>query len=157
MDKRTALVASAIIIVIASALAYAVLNKPAEAPRQETAQQPLEAPRQPSSPAPSADVPGVYMTYSAEVVASAKGDILLFFHAPWCPQCREIEKSIESTTLPENLTILKIDYDSNQTLRQQYGVTLQTTFVKVDNSGNKIKSYVAYEEPSFDSVKRELL
>lgn len=30
-------------------------------------------------------------------------------------------------------------------------------FVKIDNQGNKVASYVAYKEPQFSSVERELL
>jgi thiol-disulfide isomerase/thioredoxin len=102
-------------------------------------------------------MPGEYSDYAAEKVGTANGTVLLFFHASWCPQCREIEASIERDGLPNNVTVLKVDYDSNQILRQRYGVTLQTTFVKVDASGSKIASYVAYEEPRFSAVARELL
>lgn len=157
MDKKAAIVTSVIIIVISSALAYVLLNRAADPKKEAVPDAPAATTEQiPVSPS-SVSAPGIYTAYSAEAVASAKGDILLFFHAPWCPQCREIEQSIATATLPDNLTILKIDYDSSQALRQQYGVTLQTTFVKVDSSGNKIESYVAYDEPTFDAVKRELL
>ncbi|MDX2776068.1 thioredoxin family protein [Streptomyces caniscabiei] len=99
------------------------------------------------------DTPGVYVDYSEAALADAKGTKLLFFHAPWCPQCRELDASIRSSALPDNLTILKVDYDTNQTLRQKYGVTLQTTLVQVDDTGEKIKSFVAYDSPTFDAVK----
>lgn len=101
--------------------------------------------------------PSVYGDYSEEAVADADGVVLLFFHAPWCPQCRSIDASINKGGVPEGVTVLKVDYDSNQALRQRYGVTLQTTFVKVDNTGKKLESYVAYQEPTFDSVKKALL
>lgn len=101
--------------------------------------------------------PGKYVDYSDEALVAANGEKLLFFHASWCPQCRSIEASIEEGGLPDGVTVLKVDYDSNQALRQKYGVTIQTTFVKVDDEGNKIDSYVAYQEPTFASVERELL
>lgn len=101
--------------------------------------------------------PGSYIDYKDGVIEATAGTKILFFHAPWCPQCRQAEESIKSTTLPENLTIIKVDYDSRQDLRQKYGVTLQTTFVKVDDKGEKQDSFVAYSEPSFDAIKRELL
>ena len=99
------------------------------------------------------DTPGVYVDYSETALADAKGTKLLFFHAPWCPQCRELDASIRSSTLPNNLTILKVDYDTNQALRQKYGVTLQTTLVQVDDAGERMKSFVAYDSPTFDAVK----
>ncbi|MBC7512395.1 thioredoxin family protein [Candidatus Saccharibacteria bacterium] len=101
--------------------------------------------------------PGVYKDYQEGLVASTDGVTVLFFHAPWCPQCRMIDSDIKDQGVPNGVTVLKVDYDSNQALRQKYGITLQTTFVEIDDEGNEIEKYVAYNEPSFDSVKRNLL
>ena len=101
--------------------------------------------------------PGEYVDYSPELVSSTPGTRLLFFHAPWCPQCNALESDIESSDLPDGVTIFKVDYDSNQDLRHQYGVTIQTTVVEVDRNGNKLDSYVAYEEPTFENVEQALL
>lgn len=100
---------------------------------------------------------GVYTEYSKQKLAETSGTKLLFFHAPWCPQCRSLDKSIRESELPDNLTIFKVDYDTNQSLRQKYGVTIQTTVVKVDDNGEKIASFVAYSEPNFESIKSSLL
>ena len=100
---------------------------------------------------------GAYVAYSDGLFASTKGTRLLFFHAPWCPQCRALDESIKSSELPDGVTIFKVDYDSNQPLRTKYGVTLQTTVVKVDDKGNKLASYIAYNKPAFQSVKQALL
>jgi thiol-disulfide isomerase/thioredoxin len=99
----------------------------------------------------------MYIDYSETALNNTEGTKILFFHAPWCPQCREIEASINEDGIPSGVTVFKVDYDSHQSLRNKYGVTLQTTFVEVDDKGNKIDSYVAYEEPRFSSVVRELL
>jgi thiol-disulfide isomerase/thioredoxin len=101
--------------------------------------------------------PGQYLDYSPELVASTPGDKLLFFHASWCSQCVALEEDIEASGVPDGVTVFKVDYDSNQDLRQKYGVTIQTTMVKVDDDGEKIESYVAYEDPTFDSVSAALL
>lgn len=100
---------------------------------------------------------GRYVDYSGSVIASTTGQKILFFHAPWCPQCRQLEQSITSGVIPENVTIIKVDYDSMQSLRQQYGVTLQTTVVLIDDAGKLIKKFVAYDEPSLKRVVQELL
>ncbi len=105
----------------------------------------------------AADQPGVYKEYQEGLVASTDGVTLLFFHASWCPQCRMIEANINEQGVPNGVTVLKVDYDSNQALRQQYGVTLQTTFVEIDKDGTQIEKFVAYNEPTFDSVKENLL
>lgn len=101
--------------------------------------------------------PGAYVDYSSTVIASTKGTKILFFHAPWCPQCRSLEASIKSTDLPDGVTIIKVDYDSNQTLRQKYGVTIQTTLVRIDDNGNLVEKYVAYDQPNFAAVEANLL
>ena len=100
---------------------------------------------------------GIYTTYTKSKFESSTGTRLLFFHAPWCPQCRALDADIKSADLPEGITILKVDYDSNQDLRSEYGVTIQTTVVKVDESGKLVKKYVAYEKPTFSSIEENLL
>ena len=102
--------------------------------------------------APANSNAGVYTDYSEDTLADANGTKVLFFHAPWCPQCRQLDADIKDGGIPENTTILKVDYDSNQALRQKYGVTIQTTFVTVDENGNLIKKYVSYEKPTLDNV-----
>ncbi len=100
---------------------------------------------------------GSYVEYSSDIIEKTSGQKVLFFHAPWCPQCRSIEQGIEDQGVPDGVTVIKVDYDSNQALRKKYGVTLQTTFVKVDDRANLVDKYVAYNEPTFDAVKRNFL
>ncbi len=114
-----------------------------------------DAPAGQAAPAATA---GQYLDYKD--VGRATGQRVLFFHAPWCSQCRSIEKGIKSDGVPSGIgiSIVKVDYDSNQSLRQKYGVKLQTSFVKVDAQGNASGTpFVAYEDPTFDSVKRNFL
>jgi len=47
-----------------------------------------------------------------------------------------------SEDIPENLTILKADFDSDLELRKKYGVVAQHTFVVVDENGEEIKKWV---------------
>lgn len=163
MNKRIVIVISLVIIVIGGALTYVLLTpKDKDGSAQTTATQSTVTTVDDNveqSPQKGEDVSrtGEYKDYSADLVKATPGTKLLFFHAPWCPQCRELEATINENGVPAGVTVFKIDYDTNQALRQQYGVTLQTTFVKIDDSGNKVKSYVAYEEPQFASVERELL
>jgi thiol-disulfide isomerase/thioredoxin len=157
MNKKLLVTVIGIILLICGAIAYVTLT-PRTAPSVPTSEQSTPSTRNETTPTEApVNKPGEYSDYTAEKVGTANGTVLLFFHASWCPQCREIEASIERDGLPSNVTVLKVDYDSSQTLRQRYGVTLQTTFVKVDASGSRIASYVAYEEPRFSAVARELL
>lgn len=101
--------------------------------------------------------PGAYVNYSAEVIDTTNGTKILFFHAPWCPQCKALEASIKTGPIPNDTTIIKVDYDSNQALKQKYGVTTQTTLVLVDDNGNLVKKYVAYSTPSLSALISNLL
>lgn len=162
MNKKLFTTIGLVLALIAAALVYVVMQK-ADSSTDKTAQSQTQSKTTPSpapqlhAPPPAAATPGAYVVYSNEAFAATPGTKLLFFHAPWCPQCRELEATIKSNPLPANVTVFKVDYDSNQALRQKYGVTLQTTFVKVNDAGEKVKSYVAYNEPTFEAVKRELL
>ncbi|MEX1112840.1 MAG: thioredoxin family protein [Patescibacteria group bacterium] len=103
-------------------------------------------------------VAGTYVDYREGILGEAAGQRVLFFHAPWCPQCRSIERGIRSEGVPDGYTIIKVDYDSHQDLRRKYGVRIQTSFVKVDGSGDPQGDvYVAYDEPTFEAVKRNFL
>jgi thiol-disulfide isomerase/thioredoxin len=87
---------------------------------------------------------GTYTDYAPELVAEADGDIVLFFHASWCPSCRTQDASIVSgaAEIPADLTILKVDYDSSTELKREHGVTTQHTFVQVDSEGNQITKWI---------------
>lgn len=146
--KKTTVISLAIITLILIALAFTLVAQKADAPAADRSSEELS---QDSSKTTSQN--GQYVDYDEAKLASSKDDNYIFFHAPWCPQCRAIEASIRAGgKIPEGVTIYKIDYDSNQELRREYGVTLQTTFVKVDNRGNFIDKYVAYDSPSIESV-----
>lgn len=100
---------------------------------------------------------GSYENYSANIISATEGTKILFFHAPWCPQCRALESSINAGKIPSGVTIIKVDYDSSQSLRKKYGVTIQTTLVRVDDDGNLVEKFVAYESPTLQSVIDNLL
>lgn len=102
-------------------------------------------------------VVGNYVDYSEEIISSTSSTKILFFHAPWCPQCRALDSSIKAGNIPVGVTIIKTDYDSHQELRKKYGVTIQTTLVKISDDGSIVKKYTAYDTPTLQSVKDNLL
>lgn len=65
------------------------------------------------------------------------GDVVLFFNATWCPTCQETVKNLDAGPTPAGLTVVSVDYDSNQALREKYGVTVQHTFVAIDEDGQE--------------------
>jgi hypothetical protein len=87
-------------------------------------------------------IKGSYGDYDASKLSNAeKGDVVLFFHAPWCPSCATSNKNFLASPTPDRLTLLKVDFDSSTALRQKYDVTYQHTFVQVDKNGNLIKKW----------------
>lgn len=96
-----------------------------------------------STSAPAAVVAGSYIDYPAyaQDPAAATGKVVLFFHATWCPICREVEESLTSAPVPAGLTVVKVDFDDAGELRQRYGVTIQHTFVQVDPAGRQLAKW----------------
>lgn len=91
---------------------------------------------------------GSYITladYNADTSKYAESTKVHFFHASWCPICQGIEKEINAdmSKIPSGVTLIKTDFDSETKLRQKYGVTVQYTFVQIDNSGNQIAKWSA--------------
>lgn len=87
---------------------------------------------------------GEYVDYDSELVSRAnEGDVVLFFHATWCPSCKTMDTALknELSKFPKGLTVLKVDYDSSSELKKKYGVTYQHTFVQVDAQGNAIAKW----------------
>lgn len=113
--------------------------------------------QQPTEDTKTAPQPGAYVEYSSTVVAATTGTKILFFHAPWCPQCRALDNSIKTGQIPSGVTLIKVDYDTSQALRQKYGVTIQTTLVRIDEAGNLVEKYVAYDSPTLAAVTENLL
>jgi thiol-disulfide isomerase/thioredoxin len=157
MNKRILAVVVTLVVVIGGAGTALALTRIGSAP--DAAPSPSQTTTTPEvdEPLPTAEPTepvseGAYVEYSESAIAAAEGRVLLFFHAAWCPQCRSIESDIDAQGVPDGVTIIKIDYDSNQQLRQEYGVTLQTTFVEVDSAGEPLQSFVAYDDPHLDAV-----
>ncbi len=85
---------------------------------------------------------GSYAEYAPEKLALAKdGDVVLYFHADWCPICRPLDAAFKTRALPHGVHILKVDYDNSADLKKKYGVTYQHTFVQVDSNGTMIAKW----------------
>ncbi len=84
-----------------------------------------------------------YADYTADKAAFSAGPVVLFFHADWCPTCRTTDGNLtaDPASLPAGLTVVKLDFDSENDLRQQYGVTVQHTFVQIAPDGAKLAAW----------------
>jgi hypothetical protein len=141
----------------ASAAPSAITDAPAttspSAPPSATPEPTATAsPTETAAPAPPAPAEGAYIEYADGIIEQTAGPKVLFFHAPWCPQCRKLDDQLVAEGAPDGLTVFKVDYDSRGDLRQRYGVTLQTTVVFVDDAGQALSSTVLYDDPSIASL-----
>lgn len=106
------------------------------------------------SPQPVAGRYVSWADFEADRAAYADSQVVLFFHAPWCPSCRATEEAIDADGVPDGLTIVKVDFDTATDLRQQYGVTVQHTFVHVDADGTALRKWTG--TVSGDDIVAEL-
>jgi thioredoxin 1 len=148
--------------VTAAALALLLAGCGATEADEDTAAGAVTTPASPSSaevsPSPSAGeasssapatTPGTYLTlaeYEEDPSAHAGTKVVLFFHAPWCPSCRATEQAIGTSGVPDGLTLVKVDFDTETALRQEYGVTYQHTFVQVDPEGTQLARWTGSED-----------
>jgi len=157
--KKTQIIATAVILLTLTGAAVWIGLQSTETqsePTNQSTQTTNQPQTTPSSVNPSQNI-DAYQDYTSDYLSTTSGTRLLFFHAPWCPQCRQLENDIISNGLPEGVAVIKVDYDSSQQLRQRYGVTLQTTVVRVDDNGDFVEKYVPYDSPTFANVAANLL
>jgi hypothetical protein len=157
MNKKVIIIVLAVFLLVGIGVAYLLTaNKPVdEANSSNLVKQ--ASPETQTQPAESPQAQGKYITFSAEALSTATGKRILYFHAPWCPQCQELDASIKKGPIPDGVTIIRTDFDSNQELRKKYGVTQQTTLVLIDENGNLVKKYNAYDSPTLSSITDNLL
>lgn len=79
-----------------------------------------------------------YAAWDADRTAYADTEVVLFFHADWCPSCRDTAASLDTDGVPDGLTVVKVDFDTATDLRQKYAVTVQHTFVHIDPDGTAL-------------------
>lgn len=159
MNKKTLTAITIVLLLIVVGVVYLMGSSSDENAKQEMVNQKTDSSEEarPATQPATNSQPGTYTDYSQTAIADATGTKLLFFHAPWCPQCRDLETDITNSGVPSGVAIIKVDYDTNQALRQKYGVTLQTTVVRVDDQGNLVNKFVAYDNPSLNAIKENLL
>lgn len=94
---------------------------------------------------------GVYEDYDVTKLSQAQdGKVVLFFMARWSKTSKNLDATLKSkdANIPNNFTILLVDYDKNYQLRKKYEVPFENTFVQVDVSGNMINRWSGSEDPA---------
>ena len=98
-----------------------------------------------------------YLAFTDEVYASTKGNkpFALFFHAGWCPTCREMERDFKEnlSSFPEGSIIIQADYDKETDLKKEYRITMQSIVVVIDENGKISETLVS---PNSGTLKNAL-
>lgn len=172
MRKRTLAIVVATLVVTVGAVAFGAVSlgalsakSPAPAGTTESSgaaesTTPTEAApaAEPTETASSAAGASAFEPYTPEAVASAADTdaVVLFFHATWCPTCKQLADDIRANIdqVPTDVRILLVDYDTATDLKQKYGVTLQHTLVQVDSAGNALGTWNG--TPTLDELLSQL-
>lgn len=157
--KKFAIGGAVVVILGAALFGVLLLAKPAESPVQMGVASPAQA-EEADRPATTAEqsaesLPGGrYADYGeSEIAARGYDETILFFYASWCPECRAFDEAIRESNLQPGVQILKVNYDTATDLRQKYGVTLQSSFVSVNDNGEKIVYWQGYgKDKSVDAI-----
>lgn len=157
MHKKVVLIGFVIALFIGASMVYLLVTDETKTAKQDMISRDDTAGQSAPQNPPASETTGVYIDFEEGIIERTEGTKLLFFHAPWCPQCRMLDADIKAEGLPAGVTIIKVDYDTSQSLRQKYGVTLQTTIVRIDDQGELAKKFVAYDDPSVAAVVENVL
>ena len=78
-----------------------------------------------------------------------KEPMVLFFYASWCPLCRNSDETLLRSlpALTGGVIWFKVNYDTEQTLKAKYGITIQDTFVVIDASGKVVSKHSSLSSP----------
>lgn len=84
-----------------------------------------------AAPAHSAEI-RPFDKAALEKVQARNAPVVIFVHATWCPICRAQEETIShllATPRYKDLTVLRVDYDSQKSIWSRFGVTKQSTLI----------------------------
>lgn len=147
--KKILLIIAAVILagllVVAGYLGYKrwMVKKPVETTQTAQANQ---APSEPEAPK-VVKRPGSYITYDpTQFSLASDGKVVLFFNAKWSQTSKQVDKDLKAAKLPDNFTVMNVDYDKNAALRKKYGVPFEDTFVQVDAAGVIINRWSGSED-----------
>lgn len=120
-----------------------IVKKPAETTQTVQSNQAQSEPEVPQT----TKRPGSYIAYDpAQFSLASDGKVVLFFNAKWSQTSKLVDKDLKAAKLPDNFTVMNVDYDKNAALRKKYGVPFENTFVQVDAAGVIVNRWSGSED-----------
>lgn len=94
----------------------------------------------------TASAAGRYLSYDEYQASSAEfkgSDVVLFFNADWCSTCKLARDNFQASLnqIPNDLTLVVVDFDTAVDVKKKYGVTFQHTFVHISDSGASLHKW----------------
>lgn len=87
---------------------------------------------------------GIYDLYDEDLIKSAgENKVVLFFSSELCAECNNLDNDIltNKDEIPQNVLIMKVDFEVRQDLKDKYKVDKENTIVEIDQSGEMIKKF----------------
>lgn len=82
----------------------------------------------------------MYTDYAQDLIGKTEKTVL-FFHALGNPASTLSDSLVYWGDIPENVTVLKVNYDGSEELKKKYEIADSNTFVQVDKSGKLLKKW----------------
>lgn len=84
-----------------------------------------------------------YETYAAAAEKYSDSNVVLFYNAYWCSTCKAARDGFEAglSEMPEDLTIVLVDFDENTEMRKKHDVIVQHTFIQIDSAGKELQRW----------------
>lgn len=84
-----------------------------------------------------------YETYSTAPEKYSASNVVLFYNAYWCSTCKAARDGFEAglSEMPEDLTIVLVDFDENTEMRKKHDVIVQHTFIQIDSAGKELQRW----------------
>ena len=89
-----------------------------------------------------------YINYSKDALttsaANKKQTVLFFAALAWCPTCQAADKDFQANAseIPQDVTVLIVNYDTEKELKAQYGIVQQHTFVLLGPDGKETDRWI---------------
>lgn len=144
VSKSIMIFAGIIVILIIGVLTYSFINQ--KKSKEQTIPEDITTIIQtPTLTVDSGEIDKKYMDYSPERISLAEsGQVLLLFTADWCVSCKQLDIDILNniSTIPDEILILKVNYESDTQTKDKYRVDTPHTIILVDNQGNELKRWI---------------
>ncbi len=141
VSKSIMIFAGIIVILIIGVLTYSFINQ--KKSREQTISEDITA--IPTTFVKNGEINKKYLDYSQENISLAENhQVLLLFMADWCVSCKQLDIDILNniSTIPDEILILKVNYESDTQTKDKYQVDTPHTVVLIDNQGNELKRWI---------------